>query len=445
MLTVGIDIGTTSVCVLFADAAAGETVRVVSRDNDAELSGAHPWERLQDPERILEIVREQLRECSREWEAAAAVCVSCQMHGILYVDRRGSGVSPLYTWQDGRGDRRMPDGEITYAERLGAIAGRKLHSGYGLVTHFYNARNGLVPSDAASFCTIGDYVAMKLCGLSEPAIDPSNAAGFGLFSLEQLDFERKAVEAAGMDSSLLPRVVRDGGAIGRTPDGKTVVCAIGDNQASFLGAVSRPEGSLLVNVGTGSQISVYTDRCEKVAGLETRPFPGGGYLLVGAPLSGGKSYALLKRFFQETCRAFGAEAGDRDFYGRMNEMAGQALTEGIEPLAFDTRFYGSRRDPSALGGVAGLSPQTFTPGHFAAGVLAGMADELTEYFRLLPEPLRAKLESAIGAGNGMRRNPVLQRLLREWLGLPLRLAAVEEEAAFGAAKRAAAGAGLLPR
>lgn len=441
MLVAGIDIGTTSIAAVFADADTGETVCAVTRANDAERPGAHPWERLQDPERIVAIVEALLSDCSREWARTKAVCVSCQMHGMLYVDRRGDSAGPLYTWQDGRGDVRLPDGESTYAERLGAIARQPLHSGYGLVTHYVNTMTGAVPAEAASMCTIGDYVAMKLCGSNAPVMDPSNAASFGLFSLEKLAFEREKVEAAGMDAALLPRVAQDGGLIGRTKEGIAVVCAIGDNQASFLGAVDRQEGTLLVNVGTGSQISAYTPRLVAAAGLETRPFPGGGYLLVGAPLSGGKSYALLERFFRETCRAFGADPGDRELYEQMNEMAERALADGLGTLRIDTRFYGSRRDPSVLGAVAGLNPQTFAPGHFAAAVLSGMADELMDYVCLLPEELKAKLGSATGSGNGIRRNPVLRRLLQERLNLPFRLAETEEEAAYGAAKRAAA-AGL---
>ena len=55
------------------------------------------------------------------------------------------------------------------------------------------------------------------------------------------------------------------------------IAAIGDNQASFLGAVPR-DGSVLVNVGTGSQISVLADQIRSFDQLECRPYRKGKYL-----------------------------------------------------------------------------------------------------------------------------------------------------------------------
>ncbi len=60
---------------------------------------------------------------------------------------------------------------------------------------------------------------------------------------------------------------------------------------------------MLVNVGTGSQFSVFSSRCMTVPGLETRPMPGGGWLLAGAALCGAEPKALLADFFAPTLRA----------------------------------------------------------------------------------------------------------------------------------------------
>ncbi|MBM7564043.1 FGGY family carbohydrate kinase [Paenibacillus sacheonensis] len=437
----GIDIGTTSIGIVIAS-SAGETISVVTKANDAFLRSERSWERTQEPERIAAIVRELIEASEPYWADVAAIGISCQMHGMLYVNLDGRSVSPLYTWQDGRGDLPMAHGVGTYAEHLGRLTGHSASSGYGLVTHYYNTLNGEVPKDAAFLCTIGDYIAMKLTGATSPVMDPSNAAGFGLFANRLAAFDAAAVAKAGMDASMLPPVAQAGGIAGRTPDGKAVACAIGDNQASFIGAVPKLAGTMLVNIGTGSQMSVYTEQYEEIPGLETRPFPGGGFLLVGAPLSGGKSYALLEQFFKAVCRSFGdAAIDDADIYERMNAMAGQALEEGMGQLRFGTQFYGTRYDPQGLGHAAGIGPDNFTPGHFAAAVLTGIVDELMGFVHLLPGRLLNAVTGAAGSGNGIRRNPVMQRLLREHLTLPLHLAEAKEEAAFGAAVHAAAATG----
>lgn len=443
MLVCGIDIGTTSVCVLIASTETGETIKTAVKANDTGIDSSHSWERLQHPDRIVETVMDLLAECRSEWKQVVAVGISCQMHGILYIDYEGKCVSPLYTWQDGRGDLPMDDGR-TYTASLADCWGRPISTGYGMVTHYYNIRNGKVPVGTAHLCTIGDYVAMKLCGSAFPLMDSSNAAGLGLFSPHALSFDVAAMERAGIEPSVLPLLAGKTGIVGSMPDGKPVVCAIGDNQASFLGTVPRLADTLLINVGTGAQISVYTEHWFEADGLETRPFPGGGYLLVGASLSGGKSYALLDTFFREICAAFGSSAEGGSLYDRMNRLAAESFNGGAEPLYFGTQFYGTRRDPGITGSIRGLTAQNFTPGHFAAGVLNGIVDELAGFLQAMPEQLRAGLKSVTGSGNGIRKNPVMQRLLRERFHLPLRLSSAVEEAAFGAAIVAAARTGLFP-
>lgn len=61
---------------------------------------------------------------------------------------------------------------------------------------------------------------------------------------------------------------------------------MGDNQASFLGSVRQARQTLLVNVGTGAQISLYAERPFQAPGAESRPFLGSSWLLVGSTLCG---------------------------------------------------------------------------------------------------------------------------------------------------------------
>ena len=104
-------------------------------------------------------------------------------------------------------------------------------------------------------------------------------------------------------------------------EGKPVFTAVGDNQASFLGAVRDLETGIGVNVGTGSQVSVFArSLCAEAAkgGTDVRPFPGGGYLYVGASLNGGKVYERLAAFFAEVCGQFAEKAPElSEIYEKM--------------------------------------------------------------------------------------------------------------------------------
>ncbi|TCN01874.1 sedoheptulokinase [Paenibacillus sp. BK033] len=444
MHVAGIDIGTSSICCVVVDTQSGEQVAAVGKLNDSGLASANEWERAQDPERIAAIVQELIGELGGHWDVVAAVGISCQMHGVLYVDGNGDAASPLYTWQDRRGDCQFDDA-ATYSGYMRSRTGYPLASGYGLVTHFYNARCGLVPQAAVYLCTIGDYIAMRLCGSSIPMMDASNAASLGLFDLEARQFDIDRIRELGLDPGILPPVAVADDPAGRTADGKLVACAIGDNQASFLGSVPSLAEAMLVNIGTGAQVSVFSESPDARPGIEVRPFPGSGYLLAGASLGGGKSYALLASLFRDVLSAFGeAPAATSSMYERMNEMAEEALREGGTRLRVSASFFGTRENPAAAGSISGIDESSLTAKQLVLGVLSGVADELLGFAASFPGRLRSRISAIAASGNGIRKNRVMQQLLREKLGYPLRLSRAEEEAAFGAALYAGVQAGLFP-
>ena len=345
------------------------------------------------------------------------------MHGIVYVDAAGQLLSPLYTWQDETGAQPGPDGK-SMAARLTARTGYPLASGYGLVTLACHQAAGTIPDGAAAVCTIADYLAMRLSGRTAPRLTPSMAASLGLF--DGTDFDREAVRRAGLPERLLPEVSEKAELTGGR---LRVFAALGDNQASFLGAGQGRLDAPLVNIGTGSQFSFFTKEHRTVPGLETRPFPG-GWLLTGAPLCGGRSFALLERFFRQTAELV---------TGTPCPSAYPAMLRALEaPMPddvpqFRTTFAGTRQDPAERAVLSGLDEENFAPVPLLHALLRGMADELSACYRAALKAGCAPAGRLLGSGNGLRRNPALQRAVARSFGLPLTLAAVPEEAACGAA------------
>lgn len=465
---IGLDVGTTSLCAVAVDTRDGTVVRAIVRPNLAAIPGEAPDERLQDPDRIADELLAMLEEWHDLLPETAAIGISAQMHGILYVDGRGRAVSPLYTWQDGRGERPLTDGPgegenggrqttdrlkadagaaVTYRERLEASTGYPVPSGYGLLTHDVLRLTGGVPATAAKLCTVGDYAVMRLTGRTAPLMDTTQAAGLGLFDLRSRSFDTDAAARAGIDAAVLPELaVAAGVQAGRTPGGIPVAAAIGDNQASYLGTVPGLAGSMLFNVGTGAQLSLYAPEPVEAEGHELRPFPDGGWLLSGASLGGGKTYALLASFYREIAETLGGGAGSipaDQLYAVINGWAMSALDEGRPLPQVDPAFFGTRADPRRKARIEGLDAAGLTPQALTAGLLAGVADELAAFAEQLPAGLLAGVRRRVGAGNGLRRNPALRRLLEERIGAPLELAGAREEAAFGAAVHAAVCAGIF--
>lgn len=429
MYSIGIDIGTSTICGVAYDPDTKERITIV-RENNTALPSVHPWEKAQDADKILEIVTDTIRELRERCTEVRCVGLSGQMHGVLYVDRRGMAVNPLYTWQDGRGNLPYAEGE-SYADFMTRVTRYPSATGFGLVTHFYNLRNRAVPASAHKLCTVMDYVAARLCGLASPLTDASNAAAMGLFDKKESRFDERALNAAGIDRETLPEVVPSGTLVGLC-EGVPVYVPIGDNQAAFLGSVSDPGRSIHVTVGTSGQISVHSDRYIEAEGLDTRPLPGGGYILVGASLCGGVSFAMLKDFFARAVTLFtGERPSDEELYRVISGIPYPA-DDAEDGLRVETLFAGTRLQPERRGSVTGVSLSNLTPENLIRGFAEGISQELYDFYQLLPEQVRREKTLLIGSGNGIKKNALLRAALERRFGCPLRLSDVEEEAAFGA-------------
>ena len=248
----GLDIGTTSICAVVLD-GNGTVVYTTTKANNYHQRNEN-GERTQNPEKIFSLCKEIYCETMKEFKIKS-VGVSGQMHGILYVDCNGQALSPLYSWQDERGNLSFEN--ATYAEILSARSGYKMATGFGCTSVFYDYINGLIPKTALSFCTIGDYVAMKLAKKSKPFLNETNAASLGLYDIKNRSWDFQAISRVGLPTSLFPEVSATVTELGKTAEGVSVFTAIGDNQASVYGAEQSPD-TVIVNIGTGSQISVIT-------------------------------------------------------------------------------------------------------------------------------------------------------------------------------------------
>lgn len=427
MRVIGADIGTTTISFVVLDTDSGEVLECVNTPNRGTEPGAHPYERVQNPETIVSQVGAQLERLKRRYAPAGAIGLDGQMHGMLYVDEEGRAVSPLYTWQDGHG--ALDAGEETMAQALSRLTGHAMATGYGLTTHFALTRMGRVPPQAAKLCTIADYAAMRLTGRTRPLCHASNAASMGLFDAARGAWDTAALARAGLPVQILPETVASCAILGEDAGGTPVACAIGDNQASFIGAVSEPEHSVLVNVGTGAQASMAGRARGRLVLCEQRPLEGEDMLLVGSSLCGGRAYALLHRFFLDCAQMAGCEADS--LYARMNEAA--LRVSGEPSLRVNTRFCGSRSNPQERGSIGNIGEENFDATHLAAGVLWGMADELWSFYGEMTAACARSARVLVGSGNGVRRNPALRRVLRQRFGMELRVPEHGEEAAYGAA------------
>jgi sugar (pentulose or hexulose) kinase len=464
---VSIDLGTTKITSLALDVERGTIVAHGTVPNDAQvtsdldcLRGRSEW----NADWIVDLGCQCLREVSQQLGERSAeiagIGITGQQHGVVVVDSTLRPQTPLINWQDRRGHDSMPRSGAGRSylevarEKLGENAakrtGCRLHPGFSALTLFWLKENGLL-SAAGRACFIMDLFGGMLTG-SPPITEPSCAGSSGLLNVRTRSWDLEAITALGLPRELFPEIREANqpvgtlsGAFAETtglPAGIPVFAPIGDHQASYLGSLRDFHQDVLVNVGTGAQVAVYTDGHQFAPPVELRPLPIRNNLLSNVGLAGGWSYQALENFFRRISHDVFQNDSEKPVYETLNRLAA-TVAPGCDGLVCDPHFSGSRADTSRRGAFGGLTPQNLTPGHFARAVLEGMARSLAEGYRLITVSGDRPHRRIVAAGNALRENAVLRESVREAFGLPLVFTRHREEAAFGAALTAAVGAGIF--
>lgn len=424
MKTIGIDIGTTTICGVVLDLDNGEILYKETISNDSFIES--DLQRIQDVDIIINKALTLLNKCLDKHHDVVSIGLTGQMHGIVYIDKEGKAISPLYTWQDQRGQYVLENG-LSMVEEINQCTLHPVASGYGLVTHAYFKRCQSVPENAVTVCTIMDYLGMILTSRKTPLMHITNSASLGFWDIEKGCFETDVLKKFGIEETFLPKVTHDIVSLGTYND-ICVLVALGDNQASFLSTVGNNTDAVLVNMGTGGQVSMLVDKYVNIEGIETRPFIENKYLLVGASLCGGRAYAILENFFRKY--VFAATGKDISQYETMEALASSVTGTSLNVC---TTLKGTRTHPTQLGSIENMSEDNFLPEMLIYGFMQGMIDELYEMYIKMLKAKTVKISTLMASGNAIRKNKVLRKICEDTFLLPSRLTKYEEEAACGAA------------
>lgn len=460
-IAIGVDLGTTKITSLAMESGTGEVLAVATASNDASITttadkarGRSEW----NPDRIVELglacmkqVAEQLGDRVGQ---VLGIGVTGQQHGVLLAGRNDQAVSPLVNWQDRRSLEVIPEASRSWLDETRLLLGEevwkrtgcRLQPGFMAGTLFWLRAHDLLPDGCRALFIMDQFVAV-LTG-QRAVTEPSCAGSSGVFNVRTRQWDPEAIAALGLSLRLFPEVCEANRRNGQLtlaasratglPSGIPVFPPIGDHQASFLGTVTDRENSILVNVGTGAQVAVYTDEFEFAPPIELRPFPCFGNLLSNVGLAGGWSYQVLEQFFHDVGQSMYGRDSAIPLYDQMTQLAASAPA-GADGMRCDPLFAGTRSDPTVRGTLTGLSPQNFTARHLARAVLEGMARSLDEGYSAIVGITGQTHSKLIAAGNGLRENLLLSEIVGQSFGLPVTFTPHREEAAYGAAVIAATG------
>lgn len=467
--TLGIDMGTSGVKVGVLETNTFQLISlsIKAYDNSSYQPSTMLWEA------TAKAIREAVAPV--DGRAIRAIGLSGQMHGTVLYNSAGEVIDPVINWQDKRCDVPMEKyGHRTTVEMMMARLGVEqpaeadwqivdrllqgeterelattpvsdfddlgidaLASGYLGATLFYIKENDpALFSQVARVVLPTDFIRAKLLGTCDYATDSTNACGTGIFNTRLNRWHEGVIRSLGLPSGILPHVHATAEIAGELPEfmarslglqaGTPVIYGGGDNQMSLLGnGLISVDSPVLINIGTGAQISTVTPTYRKVAGIDTRSYFNDLYVIAGSSLGGGRNYAELKSALQR--------GGYQDItYRQMDDSASQVAV-GADGLQFHIRSRSKRRRQEGFSGNTAMR----SVGHQARAVMEGV---LMDLFMLCP-PLD-KMQPMVGSGNGLHGSRIWGQMAADFFDCPIRVTHFES-AVWGAALLAAVGVGAV--
>lgn len=297
-----------------------------------------------------------------------------------------------------------------------------------------------------------DYINYRLTG--RIATDFSYASGSGVYDLQRWDYSDELLAAADLPRSIFPEIIPSTEVLGcltaeaaealGLPCDLPVACGGVDNSCMALGARNTVEGRAYASLGSSMWIAVSSHR--PLLDNVVKPYVfahviPGMFTSAVAIFSGGTSLRWVR---DQLCANLvaQAQAGGRDPYDLMTELAGQSPV-GARKLLFNPSLAGgSSLDPSPniRGAFLGLDL-----GHTQADVIRAALEGIALNLRLALDELRCLggIGSEMVVVGGGSRSPLWRQILADVLEIDIVKTNVGQEAgSLGAAAVAAVACGL---
>lgn len=441
--TLGIDFGTTSLSLVLVDSKTREVIKQLSNIHNAYITYPENWRKEQDLSIIGKCLIDSLDQMLFFVDGNIdSIGLTGQQHGIIGLDIDGKAITNLVTWQDESTLVIQSDGQSIIGQMEKLNPDLIVFAGYGLAT-LYKWVNIDKIAEIVRFTDVADYFGRMLTlNFGSNLMHPSMAHSMGAFDVFTDSWDISGIQKLNLELQLFPEIQALPGQIGfasfSNKNKQTqVYTAIGDNQASFMGTVGDAKKAMLINIGTGAQISVAIDRktAAKIKinnpNTEIRPFLGNTFLLSTNFINGGGVYKSLHDFF-ELCatQLFGLKVGEvrNTLWQDMERIANEY--NGSDAMNVFPMFNGTRSNPKLRGSIGNIGTNNFTPDNLIYSTLRGMAEM---YKNAIPQKVLKQVHVIYGSGNGIKHNVLMRHLLSEVFERDVVVNDFNEEAALGVA------------
>jgi xylulokinase len=443
-LLLGLDIGTTAAKALLID-ENGNLVAAASRDYP--LSTPQPGWAEQNPDDWWQATKAVIAQLCANARGAqvAALGLTGQMHGSVFLDSSGRVIRPAILWCDQRTAADCLEIErLVGPERLVQITRNPVLTGFTAPKVLWLKR-----CEPAGYAMVAklllpkDFIRFKLTGCF--ASEVSDASGTSLFDVGARCWSAEILAALGIPESWMPQVSESPEITARIPAAiaaelglpaeTPVVGGAGDQAAGAVGCGICEQGLVSCSIGTSGVIFSFAPAPAVDPHLALHTFchavPNAWHHM-GVMLSSGGSL----RWFRDT---FAPEIA----YDYLCEEAAP-VAPGADGLFFLPYLAGERtphKDPNARGAFVGIGLHHARP-HFVRAVLEGVAFGLRDSLELMRACGLTAAQIRLTGGGAKSR--VWRQILADVFGTDCVTLNVDEGPAFGAAILAGVGVGVWP-
>lgn len=374
----------------------------------------------------------------REKQKIDGIFLCSQMHGFAMMNSSGGFESNYISWQDQRSIERI-DGIETFSliqEQISPyyfkkITGSRLRSLYPFVKLVHILRE----SRSASTYSVVDLCGVITGGSGVPnRIHASMLAGMGVMNLsngstEQMDQLIDSITGQHINWGILSDEtcvagywVHDGE---RTP----IHVGVGDHQCSVLGAGNRPNQTISLNLGTGSQVSIIRDHYEEIVhdDIDIRPYFGHQYMQCVTHIPSGRVLRAYVELIESTVLA---GKGNLDVW---KQLASIQIEESHSCLpSFNMALFDGAWGFDGIGGrVCGIHENNWNLNSYLAGLITSYTQQYQQVVSLLdPEE---RISQCIVSGGVPRKIPIIKDIFRHLLNREICMSDFYEETLVGLA------------
>ncbi len=271
--TLGIDLGTQNIKVVFYDfenkktvASASSPLNLYQDDCGAAEQQTHWW---------VKALRDALQQVpSTIKDSVVGLSVSGQQHGFVPLDEYGEALAPVKLWCDTSTELECQEimNAVGGEEACLQLTGNKILTGYtaSKVLAFKKKKAPLY-AKLRTILLPHDYLNFWLTG--EQCMEMGDASGTGFLNVRTRTWSQEVLNAIDSERDLtecLPALLPSNQVIGTVrslaaektglPEGIPVAIGGGDNMMGAIGTGNIAEGRATVSLGTSGTVYAYSDK-----------------------------------------------------------------------------------------------------------------------------------------------------------------------------------------